>query len=353
MTCTQVENSYSIRHLHPHRFPQQPPTVATLPQPNETLLPNVHNNNNPRPPWERHNVMNPSNQAFAKPISNPINYPVVDNKPPLCSTIPVADHPTLYPQVNPNSHVYPRPRSLQPPRGATSSSCNYIYAYPTCHVDNCLPCSNIPPTQGVVAQGFPSCARLSRATNYDQSILPGIYPLSPCPLFLCCMTRDEFIKICTLYLDGTMRSNATVTLKDSPNFPIHSQPESVFFSVSKPDICTEEYVRRLVTYTQCSPSAFITMLIYLDRIAQRSECLRITPFNLHRLLVTALMLASKFLDDQCFSTLHYAKVGCIPTAREMNRLEAQFLRFVDFRLSVPVDEYLSKQHQLHSFCVCA
>lgn len=157
------------------------------------------------------------------------------------------------------------------------------------------------------------------------------------------MTRDVFIKICTAYLDSCIHVN-----EPHATLPTHVQPESVFFSVSKPDISTEEYVRRLVNYTQCSPAAFIVMLVYLDRIATVNSRLKITAFNLHRLLVTALMLACKMLDDQCYSTLHYAKVGGIPTAREMNRLELQYLRYVDFRMHVPVEMFFTKQHDLDS-----
>lgn len=110
-------------------------------------------------------------------------------------------------------------------------------------------------------------------------------------------------------------------------------------------------MRRLVNYTQCSPAAFVVMLVYLERIAGINGRLRITAFNLHRLLVTTLMLACKTLDDQSYSTLHYAKVGGIPTAREMNRLELQYLRYVDFRMHVPVELFFTKQHDINSIAV--
>lgn len=191
---------------------------------------------------------------------------------------------------------------------------------------------------------------------YNHPLLPGVYPLSPlaCALrrspspFIGSLTREEFIKICTLYLDDEIRSNENAISHSDSILPSHTQPESVFFSVSKPDICTEEYVRRLVHYAHCSPAAFVVMLIYLDRIAHCNQRLKITAFNLHRLLVTALMLACKFLEDQCFSTLHYAKVGGIPTVKEMNRLEFQFLRFLDFRLCVATESFYAKQYDINN-----
>lgn len=131
--------------------------------------------------------------------------------------------------------------------------------------------------------------------------------------------------------------------------PSHCQPESVFFSVSKPEITTDQYLRRLVNYTQCSPAAFLVCLILLDRVATRNPNLRITQHNLHRLVITGLTLACKVLDDQCFSNVHYAKVGGIPSVAEMNRLELQFLFFSGFELHVHLEEYHAKLQQLQTY----
>lgn len=163
--------------------------------------------------------------------------------------------------------------------------------------------------------------------------------------FVSTFTKDAFIHVCAHYLDDCTRRNA-----DFVTLPTHSEPESVFFSIAKPDIPTVEYVRRLVNYTQCSPSAFIVMLIYLDRIASKNKQLVITPYNLHRLLVTALTLSCKMLDDRCFANAHYAKVGGIRTAREMNRLELQFLLYVDYRLHVKPELYHEKEFALAKLC---
>lgn len=157
------------------------------------------------------------------------------------------------------------------------------------------------------------------------------------------MTRDIFIEAVSRSLDERAEYNAMYV-----RLPTYIEPESVFFSVSRPDIPTKDYITRLVTYTQCSASAFVVMLIYLDRIATSNPNLLITPFNMHRLLVTALTLACKVLDDRCFSNVHYAKVGGIPTVREMNRLELQFLTYLNFRLHVTLAKYEEKVRRLET-----
>lgn len=48
-------------------------------------------------------------------------------------------------------------------------------------------------------------------------------------------------------------------------------------------------------------------LIYVDRLIQQGR-FALTPLNVHRVLITAVMLAAKFFDDQYFNNLYYAKV---------------------------------------------
>lgn len=121
---------------------------------------------------------------------------------------------------------------------------------------------------------------------------------------------------------------------------------SVYFSVSQPDIETQMYVRRLVQYGHCSRSAFICAIVYLDRLRQTNSMLALTHFNLHRLYITAIMIAAKTLDDRCYSNAHYARVGGISTVQELNRLELNMLYLLKFRTYVTLEEYVSFVQQM-------
>lgn len=299
----------------------------------------------------------------AAAINDPCSGTLVVNSSDVivAQSIPLS-HPHVHPHSQPFSHAHMhshgRPRCLP---STQLSSYHFTHTVPvepsttstqSRPVVPSLPLSHLRAIHPILAS-----ARSCNGMVYEHPLLPGIYPLSPlaCALrrqpspFIGSLTRDEFIRICTLYLDNGIRVNEQDTTSPDSNHPLHSQPESVFFSVTKPDFSTEEYVRRLVHYAHCSPAAFVVMLIYLDRIAHRNQRLRITSFNLHRLLITSLMLACKFLDDQCFSTMHYAKAGGIPTVKEMNRLEIHFLSFLDYRLCVPTETFYSKQHNLDTY----
>ena len=60
--------------------------------------------------------------------------------------------------------------------------------------------------------------------------------------------------------------------------------------------------------------------------------------NVHRLIVTSVMLAAKFFDDMYLDNHHYAAVGGVPKA-EMNILELEFLFLLEFNLFVTTSDY--------------
>ncbi|GBG88060.1 hypothetical protein CBR_g46429 [Chara braunii] len=108
---------------------------------------------------------------------------------------------------------------------------------------------------------------------------------------------------------------------------------TVFHGLRAPSITIDKYLERIFKYANCSPACFVVAYVYIDRLIQRQPELPITSLNVHRLLVTAVMVAAKFLDDVYFNNGYYAKVGGVTTA-EMNRLELEFLFRLDFRLHV-------------------
>lgn len=90
-------------------------------------------------------------------------------------------------------------------------------------------------------------------------------------------------------------------------------------------------------YASCSPECFVLALVYIDRLIQRNH-LALTSLNVHRVIITALMMASKFFDDQYFNNAYYAKVGGVPCT-EINSLELEFLFSINFSLHVSTDVF--------------
>eukprot|EP01134_Creolimax_fragrantissima_P002879 CFRG2879T1 len=99
--------------------------------------------------------------------------------------------------------------------------------------------------------------------------------------------------------------------------------QSTRFNSAKPStISIEDYMYRIVKYAPCSRHCFVLALVYIDRLVQSSPRLRVTSLNIHRLLVTAVMVASKYFDDKYYNNVYFAKVGGIPS-RQMNALEME------------------------------
>mmetsp|Transcript_24571 Transcript_24571/g.54725 ORF Transcript_24571/g.54725 Transcript_24571/m.54725 type:complete len:208 (+) Transcript_24571:114-737(+) len=119
-----------------------------------------------------------------------------------------------------------------------------------------------------------------------------------------------------------------------------------FHSVRAPPLSIHEYLVRIARYFQCSNECFVLCLVYIDRIVKLHPEFTICSLNIHRLLVTSAILAAKFFDDIYYSNAYYARVGGVRT-REVNALEAQFLKLIDWRLHVTPNEY--EQYRNHVY----
>lgn len=71
---------------------------------------------------------------------------------------------------------------------------------------------------------------------------------------------------------------------------------TVFHGSQAPSVSIQQYVDRIFKYSGCSPSCFVIAHIYVDRFIQRTN-LHLTSLTVHRLLITSVMVAAKFMDD--------------------------------------------------------
>lgn len=74
----------------------------------------------------------------------------------------------------------------------------------------------------------------------------------------------------------------------------------------------------------------------------------IDSYNVHRLVIAGVTVASKFFSDVFYTNSRYAKVGGLPL-QELNQLELQFLLLNDFRLVIRGDEMQRYAEQLILF----
>ena len=126
-----------------------------------------------------------------------------------------------------------------------------------------------------------------------------------------------------------------------------NQAVTKFQSSYAPDVSIQAYLSRIQKYARCSESCFVVALIYIDRMIEMKNII-LSHLNVHRIVVTSILVSAKFLDDFFYNNAFYAKLGGI-SVQEMNSLELEFLMFLGFSLQVSTDLYATYHSELKNF----
>ena len=166
-------------------------------------------------------------------------------------------------------------------------------------------------------------------------------------------------------------TTTTSTTNTSKAITFEEEEEGLNYSVSCfagkhiPQISIEQYLLRIQKYCPTTNDIFLSILVYFDRISKKcnnnnnddnsginqsgsKQIFVMNSYNIHRLLISAVTVSTKFFSDFFYSNSRYARVGGIPL-QEMNKLEIQFLLLCDFKLSIPIDELQRYADLLYTF----
>ena len=121
----------------------------------------------------------------------------------------------------------------------------------------------------------------------------------------------------------------------------------MFHSVSDPPISVEDYLHRIVKYGRITDAVSVAALVYVDRILIRNPHLALTSKTVHRLVLTAFMLAAKFNEDVHLVNSAFARIGGLSNA-ELHRLEIAFLAMSDFALVVSDEVFASTLYTIQT-----
>ncbi|KAI6035604.1 cyclin-domain-containing protein [Pisolithus orientalis] len=126
-----------------------------------------------------------------------------------------------------------------------------------------------------------------------------------------------------------------------------------FHARNIPTITLEAYLLRILRYCPTTNEVFLALLVYFDRMSRLAQettgrTFVIDSYNVHRLVIAGVTVASKFFSDVFYTNSRYAKVGGLPQA-ELNQLELQFLLLNDFRLVISPEEMQKYAEQLILF----
>ncbi|KAL9603469.1 MAG: hypothetical protein Q9219_001156 [cf. Caloplaca sp. 3 TL-2023] len=118
--------------------------------------------------------------------------------------------------------------------------------------------------------------------------------------------------------------------------PLDIQQDAVarkFYSKRPPPIPLEEYLLRLHKWCPMSTGIYLATGLYIYRLAVVQRSIPVTSRNAHRLLLAALRVAGKAIDDRSYPHKRFAKVGGV-TEPELARLEIAFCFLTSFNLRV-------------------
>lgn len=91
-------------------------------------------------------------------------------------------------------------------------------------------------------------------------------------------------------------------------------------------------------YMKCSMKCYVIAMILLDRIQTRNPGFVISSNNIHKLLLSAIVVAAKYQDDDTYLNTYYAKIGGL-TLAELNQLELEFLLMIEFEVYIDDEVY--------------
>ncbi|KAI9229303.1 MAG: cyclin PHO80-like protein, partial [Piptocephalis tieghemiana] len=112
-----------------------------------------------------------------------------------------------------------------------------------------------------------------------------------------------------------------------------------FHARAAPSIQLETYLARIAKYCPAANEVFLALAVYAHRLLQAeygpssSTISVVDRFNVHRLCITGVVVASKFFSDVFFTNSRYAKVGGLPVD-ELNKLEILYLQKLNYSLHI-------------------
>ena len=104
-----------------------------------------------------------------------------------------------------------------------------------------------------------------------------------------------------------------------------------FESKKIPDLSINDYLKRIIKYTNCEINSLIFSLIYLDRICLKN--IDLSPFNIHKFLFATILLAIKTNEDNIYRNSYYSQIAGV-TLKELNLMEYNLCIILNYNFFV-------------------
>ena len=144
------------------------------------------------------------------------------------------------------------------------------------------------------------------------------------------ISEEETVPLKTIEIISDLLNNICEENKDkTENIDKNIKP---FMTKNIPSMPIKDYLIRLCQFTKINESTIILILIYIDRICNINK-FTLTYRNIYKLLLSSMVVAIKYNEDNFYSSEIYAKIGGL-SLKELNFLEFHFLILIKFSLFI-------------------
>ena len=145
---------------------------------------------------------------------------------------------------------------------------------------------------------------------------------------------DTFHALLATTLTAYVQSKLSSALLGKEKVPPKTDICAIFHSTEPPTITFREYDSRFVYLNSATPSLLLCSVHYIAKFLSKTRHIVLSELNIHRLLTTATMLASKMFSDTPPTTAQFMHFGGISSMKEIYVLEPCFLKVINFDLFI-------------------
>ena len=104
-----------------------------------------------------------------------------------------------------------------------------------------------------------------------------------------------------------------------------------FNSKTISEISINDYLKRIIKYTNCEINSLIYSIILLDRICLKN--INLSSYNIHKFLFATILLAIKINEDNIYSNTYYSQIAGV-SLKELKLMEYNLSIIFNFNFFV-------------------
>ncbi|XP_077451036.1 cyclin-Y-like protein 1 [Stigmatopora argus] len=152
-------------------------------------------------------------------------------------------------------------------------------------------------------------------------------------------TTVKCVALAIYYHIKNRDSSRSLDIFDEKKHPLsHEKVADDYYAVNPEHRLVYGFIRTLFSSAQLTAECAIVTLVYLERLLTYAE-MDICPSNWKRIVLGAILLASKVWDDQAVWNVDYCQILKEITVEDVNEMERQFLELLQFNINVPASVY--------------